>query len=109
MRFVVPGIVVANIRRGLTSTRARPDELDQLWNAYQTSLIVACAMVEGATFFLLVSYMVEGQPLNLGAAVAMIVVLACHFPTAASAGRWLEAQLDQLRQERAFAASSANS
>jgi hypothetical protein len=65
-----------------------------------SATIAACAMLEGAAFFLLVAYLVEQWLPALIVAVAMIVLLALHLPTRSRVIHWVEDQLALLGQER---------
>jgi hypothetical protein len=84
----------------------RGDTLDEsavvagLLPLLSTATIAACAMLEGATFFLLVAYLVEQWLPALIVAVAMIVLLALHLPTRSRVIHWVEDQLALLGQER---------
>jgi hypothetical protein len=60
---------------------------------YQTLLIIRCALLEGAAFFSLVAYMIERQPIAIGAAVVLLVALLANFPTASRLEAWIEAKL----------------
>jgi len=84
----------------------RGDALDgrstvgRLLQLFAASTIIPCIVIEGATFFLLVAYVVEGWPPAVIAAVALIAVLALHLPTRARLIHWVEDQLTLLEQER---------
>lgn len=68
---------------------------------YQTQLIIRCAILEGAAFFCLVSYMIEQQMLGLVAAVVLLFVMLANFPTPSRVESWIDARLiesEQLRQ-----------
>ena len=55
--------------------------LSQLLAIYQTRLVIACALLEGAAFFNLVAYFIEGQTLNLIVTGVLLVMMAMRFPT----------------------------
>jgi len=67
---------------------------------FQTKTIIAGALLEGCAFFLLVVHMIEGSPISLGAALALILALAMLMPTRGRIVRWIENQLELLEQER---------
>jgi len=69
---------------------------------FQTKTIIAGALLEGCTFFMLVAHMIEGSLISLGAALALILALAMVVPTRAKMARWIENQLELLEQERQF-------
>jgi hypothetical protein len=71
--------------RGASSRAAADDTTGrivwQLVALYQTRLIVGAAMLEGAVFFLLVTFLVEHSLWSLGTAIVLILAVAAHFPT----------------------------
>jgi len=67
---------------------------------YQNQLIVGAALNEGVTFFALIAYMIEGQPVILGLVVLLILGLAARFPTLGRVMGWIESQQDLLLQDR---------
>ena len=78
------------------------NEAGRLAFVYQTKTIIAGALLEGCAFFLLVVHMIEGSPISLGAALALILALAMLMPTRGRIVRWIENQLELLEQERQF-------
>ncbi|MCE9548432.1 MAG: hypothetical protein K8T25_23400 [Planctomycetia bacterium] len=71
-----------------------------LLGAYQTRTIVSAALLEGPTFALLISYMIEGFWPALVIAVAFICGIAAHIPTVARVSAWLELQSRLIRDDR---------
>jgi hypothetical protein len=63
--------------------------LSQLLAIYQTRLIVACALLEGAAFFNLVAYMIEGWTPNLVVTGVLLVMMAMRFPTTGGVEEWV--------------------
>jgi hypothetical protein len=98
------------IARGQCGSTASPsdtgaaagDDLMLLGRVYTTTTIVGAALFEGGTFFLLVSYLVEGQMVSLIAAMAMTVAIALHFPTRSRVAAWIESKSERIDQERQF-------
>ena len=74
----------------------------KMLGVYQTSMIIGHALLEGAAFFLLVSYMIEGNVIALGGAILMAVLIAAAFPTPGRVESWMERQYQMLRDEKAF-------
>ena len=86
-----------------SDTGAAPsDDLMLLGRFYTTTTIVGAALFEGGTFFLLVSYLVEGQMVSLIAAMAMTVAIAMHFPTRSRVAAWIESKSERIDQQRQF-------
>ena len=115
VRFVVPGIVVAqarcHIRQGtwkgpsgnLSSNATQQDgDTGKLIQVFMTRTILAAAVLEGAIFFLLVVYLSERSALSLALAVVLIIILAAGFPTVSRVSGWFEEQSRLLDEERSF-------
>lgn len=110
--IAVPALLVANARRRIVAGRPAmpnpkltiPPELGNVGPiavVYQTRLIVGAAILEGAAFFNLIAYLLEGQLLSLVAAGVMLAALLSLFPTPSRLEDWIENQLrviEQLRQ-----------
>lgn len=107
---VVPAVVargcaaIARAESGSTdSTREAADgDVIPLVGLYTTKTIIAGALFEGAAFFLLISYLLEGQMLSLVAAIVMIVAVAMHFPTHSRVAGWIESKSERINQQRQF-------
>lgn len=74
----------------------------QLVAVFYTRTILAAALIEGAAFFLIIAYLIEGSPWALGAAIAMIVAIALHIPMTGYTAGWIADQLRQIEDERAL-------
>jgi hypothetical protein len=111
--LLVPRVIVATIRRGIargtwpprsgvyrSGTPIPATDAGKLTIAYQTQLIVGAAINEGLTFFALIAYMIESQPIILGLVVLLILGLAARFPTLGCVRSWIEFQQDRLLQDR---------
>jgi hypothetical protein len=91
-----------------SAAQARREAFEQMGDAgrllmlFQTKTIIAGAILEGATFFLLIAYMIERYTPVLVIAVAMIVAIAAHIPTSRGVIDWIEDQLRLLREERSL-------
>ena len=96
-RFVIPNVFDAAARQSLSEDTTihhdgpadRSDIEGKLMAYYQRRLIVAAALIEGPTFLMIVAYMIEHQRLALGLSVALIGLIAAHFPTQARVSNWL--------------------
>jgi hypothetical protein len=100
MSLVVPNIIMASTKKALV--KGRPIDLPQqfgevsslgflapLAGLYQTKMIIAMALLEGAAFFNLVSYMMERQPFTLAVAGMLLLALVMNFPTRRGLEKWL--------------------
>ncbi len=78
-------------------------EAGQLLQVRQTALILGLAIIEGASFFAAIAYLMEGQWWALVLAVIGICLMLARFPTEGGVRNWLEEQSNALagmRQER---------
>lgn len=71
------------------------DHLDQSIATYVTGKIISAAILEGAAFFNLVTYMLEGAIGNLAVAGILAIGIASLFPTVSSVANWFT---DAVRQ-----------
>jgi hypothetical protein len=121
LRLIVPGAVAASARRRILrgqydpaarATGARRRQLEaffqrtgdagRLMIVYMTTTILAGAILEWATFFLLVVCMIDRQVLSLVVAVALILAIAALLPWRSRVFAWMESQLRRLKEERQF-------
>jgi hypothetical protein len=118
VRMVVPRLLVASgrrkILRGHFSARVQParflptrgdlikrtGDAGRLAILFMDKTITGCVLLEGATFFLLLAFVVEGQMLAMWSAAVLILVMVAHFPTHAGVVGWIQSQLDWLQRER---------
>ena len=117
-RLIIPGVLVAQARRklrqGASATgRARPsaaaiDSAEQNGNVvklaqiFVTRTITAAALLEGATFLLLIAFLIERSPLCLIFAALLLLALVALFPTPSRTAAWIEGQQRLLDEERSF-------
>jgi hypothetical protein len=109
--FAVPNLVLASWRRQIArgvwpvqqasrrfpagpSAAAPDDPALRWWDLYQTHHIIRCALLEGAGFFQLIAYLLEGQIFSLATAVALIAGIALLFPTREKVEDWIRTQKD---------------
>jgi hypothetical protein len=69
---------------------------------YQTKLIIAAAMIEGAAFLNLVAYLLDGHVWTLAAAAVLLFILLMQFPTTGRVETWVSDELESLQQLRGF-------
>jgi hypothetical protein len=70
------------------------------WDRYQSRLILQAAPLEGAAFFQLIAYFIEGLPVSLAVAAGLLICLLMLFPTRAGVERWVATQRDLAEQGR---------
>ena len=98
LSFVVPNLVssagvkgVAKMAQDGTSTG--PKELfGRLLGVAQTRMIIAMALVEGAAFFCLISFISTKSIIPAAVVAGLLMVMAIHFPTKMKLANWLEDQ-----------------
>jgi hypothetical protein len=119
-RAIVPAVIVRQGRRSiargtfsLSQARQLPlqgdrEEVEEMGDAgrlfvlYQTKTIIGAALIEGATFFIIIAYLVERNTVALGIAVALILAVAAHIPTRTGVVHWIEDQLRLVAEERSL-------
>jgi hypothetical protein len=84
------------------SRDAAGDDLTAFVQIYQAITIAGAAVFEGVSFFLLIAYMLEGLPIVLAAAMAMIICVLLHFPTRGRMAAWIESKSHLVDQQRQF-------
>jgi hypothetical protein len=109
--IVMPHLLANQARRFIAAGRV-PDgagpaagpsavnDVGQLAAAFQTRLIVANALLEGAAFFCLIAYMVEVQPLCLGTPIVLVLVMVSQIPTQNRLETWVSQELETIEQLR---------
>jgi hypothetical protein len=60
---------------------------------YQTLLIIRCAILEGAAFFCLVSFMIEHHIGGVILATLLLLAILAQFPTLSRLESWIETEL----------------
>jgi hypothetical protein len=80
LSFVLPTLLGPNLVKQAVLQQGG-DPSSALLMAYQTLLIISCALCEGPGFLCLIAYIVEKQPLALLGAAAAGVLIALRFPT----------------------------
>jgi hypothetical protein len=75
-------------------------DVGQLCALYQIQLIIAVAMLEGATFFNLIANLQEGDTTSLVVAGLLVAAMLRLYPTRGGVENFLAEQGELLRQER---------
>jgi len=68
--------------------------------AYQTSTIVGAAVLEGAAFMNIVTYLVNGSLTSLVVGVCIVLPIAAMFPSAPRVANWIDGQLRLMADEK---------
>ena len=74
----MPGVITAQKLRQLAQRQSKEPDWKDLFGVYQTSLIIKAAMLEGATFLLLVMHMIERSPWTLALAVVFLPIILAY-------------------------------
>jgi len=110
-RVIVPNLIVARARRRIIQGTfaqlfarlfEQTGDAGRLFFVFCVRTIVGAAILESAAFMALITYLIEGAPVALILAVAMIIAVAAHFPTRAGVLHWIEDQLRLIEQEQQF-------
>jgi hypothetical protein len=117
--IIMPGMIVSQGRKKIFQEQIQPysqiisnnpEEKKEketqiaisLLGLYQTKKIIACALLEGPAFFLIIAYMLEGSYLALVAAIVLIVMIFLQMPFTGIVNNWIENQLQLTFEERSF-------
>ncbi len=98
--IIVPGIVATQARRAMAGLPRDADIVGQLAGVFQTRLIIASAMLEGAAFFNLIASMLEGQYVGLVTAVVLLLIIISQFPTRHRLEVWITHELENIDHMR---------
>jgi hypothetical protein len=116
-RAIIPAVVVAGGRKAILGELRKKAEQERdgrvpagfeameaeaghrLIGLLQAKTIMSVAPLEGAAFLLFIAYLLARSPIALAVGVAMIVILALHFPSVERTANWIEDQLRLLREE----------
>ncbi|QDU87080.1 hypothetical protein Pla175_04350 [Pirellulimonas nuda] len=78
------------------------EQLGALVSGYQVALIVSAAVLEGATFFNLIAYLLEQVPWSLAMAGLLWVAMAVKFPTAGRVAGWVGQSRREIEEKRSL-------
>jgi hypothetical protein len=96
---LLPRRLLAAQRRNLAQAGSANDR--GAWcGVFQTNMIIRAALIEGAVYFWLIAYLVEGRVWSPIVALVGIGILALHFPTRSLVERRIDQQRDLLAQEQ---------
>jgi len=99
--MVLPGLIVSSQRKALARTpRTGAEDFESMVMLYQTQKIIGSTFLEGAAFFNVIAYLLEGTALPLILTLLLLVLLVSRIPSRDGMRRWIDAQLAQLREER---------
>ena len=104
LRFVIGGLIAAGHRKKLAAghrdSLAGTDLGDQLLLTFQQKTIFERALMEGALFFVLISFIIAGQWWSLGVAAVLLIALVIPFPTYDAVADWVRQQRELIELER---------
>jgi hypothetical protein len=104
--FGIPLVLVGPMRQTAVSNEAAgdgtPGRARALANMYLTMTIIRCAILEGAAFFCLISYMLERNPTSMVVGSVLFVLLLLQLPTSSRVGDRIESDLMNAQQVRQF-------
>jgi len=94
LRLIVPRILVQiGVRDAFREQLIENVSKEQFVPIYQTSLIIASALLEGAALFNCIALIVQGQIWSLGIVGGLVLLMAAGFPTVDRVDAWTEEQL----------------
>ena len=95
LRFFIPNLVVNSRLKSLKESGLEAIK-NQLPALFQTRMIIGLALLEGAAFFNLVSYLIEGQWFSIGVAGFLLALMAMMFPTIRKYDLWADEALQSV-------------
>jgi len=99
-RIIVPGVIKVQMLRQLAREESKGPDWKDLFGVYQTTLIIKAALLEGATFLLLIMHVMEHSPWTLALAMVFLLLLLMHMPTPLRVDDWIERQSLAVREMR---------
>ncbi len=100
--YVGLGLGLLATLAGVTVPRLCANQMPATVATYQTTLIIGAALFEGAAFFNLIAYMIEGQVLSLVVAAILLLFMILLFPTVSRVHDWLESRRRREQEHEAF-------
>lgn len=92
--FAAGTVVVRQVVLGMIAGRAVPSASEPTaptsFGMYQTRLIVGLALLEGAAFFNVVAYLIEGHWWSFLVVTALLAWMLASFPTHGRLRQWVE-------------------
>lgn len=89
MRFVVPNLVV-NSTKSKYSAEDEQMKKGLLAQLYMTKTVIGMAFLEGAAFFNLTAYMLDGQVWSYAVVAFLLGLMAISFPSQGDFESWSE-------------------
>jgi branched-subunit amino acid transport protein len=117
--LTIPGLIMRSQRQAIVAGRPTlkagsiggipfaeaEQSLGPFMGGFQTALIVRSAILEGAAFFCLMAFMLEGQTASLVAAGVLLLIILSGMPTRSRVEETIQLQrraVDELRQMEAI-------
>lgn len=100
--LLLPAQAVSAARRQIAVVKLKSptEQFEAFLPLFLTWLIIGSALLEGAGFLCLITYMIEGSPVALFLAMLLIVGLLMRFPTRNGVERWVEEQMQRLDEAK---------
>lgn len=104
--LAVPDVVANSLRRQVAAGKypsAANGRANDDWafrRVYQTRMIIGLALLEGAAFFCLIAFMLEGRLLPVIGGFILISLMASRFPSREAMDRFVEDQEAKILEER---------
>ena len=103
LHFVVPAANVRTERDKFDAGEWRATDQEgryqKLIGVYRHKLIIGLAMLEGAAFFNLIAFIVEGKLWTAGIVAGLMFLMAMQFPTQTRVEHWIEDQSQLIERE----------
>ncbi len=93
LRLFIPSMFVKSQLKALKFQGAS-SIAEKLQELFQIRMIIAMALLVGATLFNLIAYIINGQWFSLATATFLVLLMVTLFPTARGFEKWVE-EIDQ--------------
>jgi len=110
LSFLVPKIITRNALKGIVEGKPMrvqqwtssepPRVVVQLATVYQTAMIVGLALLEAVGFLAGVAYLLEAEPVSLGIAAVVVVLMIARFPLANRVFDWMKRHVEEIESLR---------
>lgn len=94
-RQVMMMVFDKKLKQEIEEYRGDQSSAEQFLGLFQTRTIISFALCEGAAFFGVIVYIIEGHPGGLGLAGFLVALMAISFPTENKFRSWVRSQSGQ--------------
>ena len=98
VHFIIPSFILKNSLKAIANQTGNVREA--LVATHRGKTILGLAILEGAAFLALVSYLIEGHDYALGTALVMLFMMTVQFPGTNRVLNWIGTNAELIEQQR---------